>query len=190
MPDFSGNGNYFSLYRYLANGFPDPAFGVDGTTTLGNGFFNGPVIVTSQGDKAVATSYSYNIVTGNYGFAVGRYNADGTFDNSFNGSGTQIIDFGEPTPVIPRALLTVGDTLYVGGDKYNAFSQKIDFAIARFNNDGTLDPSFDGDGKQVTGNGDFSLSTRTISPIHLAAPLPAQVQAQRAVWFLIKALPW
>jgi len=163
VPDFSGNGNYFSLQRYLANGSPDPGFGTDGTTTLGNAFFNGPAVVASQGEKIVVASYTRHPVTGYYGFAVGRYTIDGLFDNSFNGNGMQTIDWGMSTPAIPRAITSRGDELYVGGDQYNAQTNLIDVAIARFKNDGSPDLNFDGDGKQLTGISDYSFSMNNMS---------------------------
>jgi hypothetical protein len=69
-----------------------------------------------------------------------------------------MIDFGDATPVAPRAILSRGDTLYIGGDKYNAGTQKIDFAIARLTGSGLPDNNFDGDGKQITGNSNYSFS--------------------------------
>ncbi len=158
LPDFTGSGNYFSLKRYLSDGSPDLSFGTEGRSTLGNSFFNGPSIVTAQSDKIVVSSYHLNPITGNYGFAVGRFNYNGSFDIGFNGTGMQTLDFGQPTPVTPRSIICRGDTLYIGGDKYNAFTGKIDFALARFRNDGSPDNNFDGDGKQVTGNNNYSFS--------------------------------
>ena len=170
VPDFSGNGNYFSLHRYLASGSPDPGFGTDGSTTLGNAFFNGPAVVASQGEKIVVASYNQHSITGNYGFAVGRYNTDGLFDNSFNGNGMQTIDWGMSTPAMPRAITSRGDELYVGGDQYNAQTNQMEVAIARFKNDGSPDTNFDGDGKQLTGisNYSFSLKNMSVSGTRLA----------------------
>jgi len=158
VPDFTGSGNHFSLERYHADGSPDVSFGTEGSTTLGNSFFNGPSIVASQNDKIVVSSYSLDPISGNYGFAVGRFNNNGAFDISFNGSGMQTLDFGEPTPVTPRYIICRGDTLYIGGDKFNAITQKIDFALARFRNDGSPDFNFNGNGKQLTGNSNYSFS--------------------------------
>ncbi len=170
VPDFSGNGNYFSLQRFLASGSPDPGFGTGGATTLGNAFFNGPVIVAAQGEKIVVSSYNYNAATGLYGFAVGRYTIDGLFDNSFNVNGMQTIDWGMSTPAMPRAITHRGDELYVGGDQYNAQTNQMEVAIARFKNDGSPDTNFDGDGKQLTGinNYSFSLKNMSVSGARLA----------------------
>jgi uncharacterized delta-60 repeat protein len=157
-PDLTGNGNFYTLQRYLANGSPDAGFGINGSTALGNAFFNGQPIVANQGEKIVVAAYSLNPISKNYGFAVGRYNNDGSFDNGFNGNGMQTIDFGDINPVAPKALICRGDTVYIGGNKYNATTNALDFAIACLDKHGLPDSLFNGNGKQVTGISDHSFS--------------------------------
>ncbi|MEO6731867.1 MAG: T9SS type A sorting domain-containing protein [Ferruginibacter sp.] len=155
-PDLTGAGNFFSLQRYFADGTPDNSFGQQGITTAGNDFFNGNTEVTTQGDRILVTSFSHNLVTDQYGFAVGRYNNDGSIDNSFNGNGRQVTNFGAGTPVAPTAIISRGDTIYVGGTLYNPTTNRLDFALARYRGNGSLDNNFDLDGKQVTGSPSYS----------------------------------
>ena len=156
VPDFTGAGNFFSIQRYFATGDPDYGFGQDGIDTLGNSFFSGAAQIALQGDKIVVASHSHNTVNDDYGFAVGRYNNNGSLDKSFNGNGQKITVFGPGAPVDPRAVVIQGDKIIVGGNIYNPSTQKIDFALARYNNNGSTDNSFDGDGRQVTSlNGHF-----------------------------------
>ncbi len=162
-PDFSGGGNFFSLQRYLSTGEPDMNFGMNGTTTNGNDFFNGTTTVASQGDKIVVASYAYDDKTGSYGFAVGRYNNDGAADNSFNGNGRQTTYFGAGTPAVPKTILTTDQHLYIGGDSYNAATQLMEFTITRYKNNGLLSPDFGSNGRQVTGQANYHFSLQQLS---------------------------
>ena len=99
-----------------------------------------------QGDgKIVVVGTS---ATGSGGdFALARYNPNGSLDTSFSGDGKQTTDFGGvgdgATGVALQAdgkIVAVGSSRSGGGD----------FALARYNPNGSLDTSFSGDGKQTT----------------------------------------
>jgi len=81
------------------------------------------------------------------GFALARYNADGSLDTSFDGDGKLTTDFGGGV-AYGVALQPDGKIVAVG---YVAgFGGEGDFALARYNADGSLDTSFSGDGTQTT----------------------------------------
>ena len=73
-------------------------------------------------------------------FAVARYNSNGTLDTSFNLDGKLTTDFSRYDLANTMAIQADGKILVAGGSD-------SDFAVARYNSNGTLDTSFDGDGK-------------------------------------------
>src|SRR6185369_12235464 len=80
-------------------------------------------------------------------FALARYNANGSLDPSFSGDGRQVTDLGGGNDgATGVALQADGKIVAVGFG--GAFGN--DFALARYNADGSLDTSFSGDGKQTT----------------------------------------
>ena len=81
------------------------------------------------------------------GFALARYNPNGSLDPSFSGDGKQTTDFGSAGGANGVALQADGGIVVVGNGGNG------DFALARYNPNGSLDPSFSGDGKQTTGFG-------------------------------------
>jgi len=88
---------------------------------------------------------------GDWDFALARYNPDGTLDTSFGTSGTTTTDFGgNPYDQDQaNALVVLGDGRLVAAGMTGSPTGATDFALARYNLNGTLDPSF-GDGGKVT----------------------------------------
>ena len=84
-----------------------------------------------------------------YDFALARYNSNGSLDTTFSGDGKQTTDFAgaEATAVACRATARSSRSarLRRAGD---------DFALARYNSNGSLDTTFCGDGEQTTDFGD------------------------------------
>lgn len=92
-------------------------------------------------------------------FIVIRYNPDGTLDSGFGTGGVATALFGAGRNATPAALVLQGDKILTGG------SVDGDFALARFNTDGTLDESFDGDGRVTTDfGGDDALRALAVQP--------------------------
>jgi uncharacterized delta-60 repeat protein len=99
-------------------------------------------------------------------FSLARYNADGTFDAAFGDGGIVIQPIGGPMPLIDIgtsvALQPDGKILIAG---WTSIGAGPDFAIARFNADGTLDTTFSGDGIAITAVGP---GVATDQALHLA----------------------
>lgn len=135
----------FALARYNSDGSPDATFGGDGKITTD---FGGPAhSVAIQGDgKIVAAGIAGTNFTGNFrDFALARYNSDGSLDDSFGGDGKVTTDFaGSHDSVTALAIQSDGRTVAAG---YAVLSDTYQFALARYNPDGSLDTTFDGDGK-------------------------------------------
>ena len=89
-------------------------------------------------------------------FALARYNPNGSLDTSFSGDGKQTTDFGGFDEANGVVLQRNGKI--VGGRASQG--PRSDFALARYNPNGSLDPSFSGDGKQTTDFGGTDEATR------------------------------
>ena len=141
-----GEGAGFTLARYNADGSLDTSFSGDGKQTAGGTF---------ESASGVALQTSGKIVTVGAGaddFALARFNANGSLDTSFSGDGKQTTDFGGFEFTSGVALPGNGKIVAVGDSCNGAFTN-CDFALARYNADGSLDTSFSGDGGQKTNFG-------------------------------------
>ena len=87
-------------------------------------------------------------------FALARYNPNGSLDTSFSGDGKQTTDFGGPTT--RRTRWRSRRTARSSRSAHERQRTGSHFALARYNPNGSLDPSFSGDGKQTTDFGGTS----------------------------------
>jgi uncharacterized delta-60 repeat protein len=146
-------GSYFefAIVRYNTNGTLDNSFNGNGKLTLDLGTGNSVVeAVAIQDDgKIVVAGTAYN--GSNEDFAIARFNADGTLDNTFDLDGTLTMAFGTGNDVVYDIAIQTDGKILVAG--YTVIGSTQDFALVRFNADGSLDTSFDTDGKATT---DFS----------------------------------
>lgn len=145
--------NTFAVARFNADGTVDNTFNSVGkqTTDFGSGYNIATAIAVQSDGKIVVAGYAY--IGSSTDFAVARYNADGTVDNSFSNDGKQTGSFGSETNYAYSVAIQKDGKIVVAGQTYGAsFS---DFAIVRYNSNGTLDNSFSEDGKQTT---DFGFS--------------------------------
>ena len=146
------SGGDFALARYNPDGSLDLSFAGDGmqTTDFGRDL-EGASDVALQPDGRI-------VLVGRGGpgedFALARYNPDGSPDLSFAGDGMQTTDFGDVDTA--SGLVLQGDGKVVVAGTTGA-PGSTDFALARYNADGSLDLSFAGDGMQTA---DFSATDR------------------------------
>jgi len=150
---FSNNGSNddFALIRYNANGTLDLSFGTNGklVTPIGSGNDYGLSVAIQSDGKILAAGYSHN--GSNNDFAVVRYNSNGTLDNSFGTNGKVTTDIGGGNDRAYSLAIQSDGKIVVAGSSPN--SPDYDFAIARYNSNGTLDLSFDTDGINTTNIG-------------------------------------
>ena len=140
--DTAGNGD-FALARYKTDGSLDTDFGGTGMVTLN---FSGTDVA-----RAIAIqSDGMIVVAGNSDtdFAIARYRTIGLLDTTFGTDGMVTTDFVGQDVAHGIAIQIDGKILVVGNNG------TTDFAIARYNTDGSLDTDFDADGKVTT---DFSV---------------------------------
>jgi uncharacterized delta-60 repeat protein len=146
---YSDNGsNYeFSLTRYNSNGSLDTTFDGDGKVTTDFGSSDTAYSVAIQSDgKIVVAGYSWN--GSNWDCALTRYNSNGSLDTTFDGDGKVTTDFGNSDDFAYSAAVQSDGKILVAGESFNGSNR--DFALMRYNSNGSLDTTFDGDGKVTT----------------------------------------
>ncbi|MFF9011412.1 calcium-binding protein [Streptomyces sp. NPDC014870] len=138
----------------------DPGFSGDGKVTVdvANAEFNSDVLV--QADGKIVTLGSGSDFEQPYDFVLVRHNADGSRDTTFGGGdGVVFTDFDAGSHDEARALMqdSTGGLLVVGSSgPADTFVPQV--AMARYTLDGSLDTTFSGDGKLVTGLGSTASS--------------------------------
>jgi uncharacterized delta-60 repeat protein len=148
---YNGTNYDFAIARYKTGGSLDTSFSGDGMkmTDFGSGHDGAFGLVLQPDGRLVAAGYAYNGT--DYDFALARDNAGGSLDTSFSGDGKQTTDFGSGNDQANALVLQPDDKLVAAGQASNGADD--DFALARYKPDGSLDPSFSGDGKQITAFG-------------------------------------
>jgi uncharacterized delta-60 repeat protein len=149
----------FAVVRYNTDGSLDTTFSSDGkvTTAIGSSQDQARSVVLQSDGKIVAAGLSDN--GSNYDFAVVRYNTDGSLDTTFSDDGKLITAVGLGTDFANSVVLQSDGKIVAAGYSYNVSSE--DFTVVRYNNDGSLDTTFSGDGIVTTAVGagsDFGYS--------------------------------
>ena len=144
----NAGGSSFAVVRYNTDGSLDTSFNGTGIViTSVNGSHDYAFSVAIQTDGKIVVAGTSGISTNN--FAIVRYNADGTLDTSFNGTGKVIT-------AIPGGISSVAiqsDGKIIAAGESNATGSITAFTIIRYNPDGSLDTSFNGTGKVFTSLG-------------------------------------
>ena len=143
------------VVRYKLNGALDSTFDGDGIVLSDFAYTLRAVALQPDRKIVVAGEPPSQFGTG-WDFALLRYKADGSLDTSFGGDGTVATHFGRDDWPVGIAIQPDGKIVLAGWTEPSVYGPK-DVALARYNRDGTLDGSFDGDGKIVTdvaGGGD------------------------------------
>ena len=136
----------FFLARLLAAGGPDPTFGGgDGvvTTDFGGGAADVAEGLAQLPDGRVAVAGTSDERDGRGGdtdFATAVFEANGDLDTDFDGDGLATTDFGTGSQDGAVDVAAHQDGLVVGGNS-DEFGNS-DFAMARYQDTGALDPGF------------------------------------------------
>ncbi len=143
----STTGFDFAVARYNPDGSPDTTFGAEGQviTPVGAGWNSDDaygVAVRSDG-KIVAAGFTNNSGT-NIDFAAVRYDADGSLDTSFGTGGKVVTPVGAGADYAVDVAVQGTKTILAGRSQQSSHN---DFALVRYDDDGDLDTTFDGDGK-------------------------------------------
>jgi uncharacterized delta-60 repeat protein len=139
---FNSAFNLFAIIRFNPNGSLDPTFDNDGIViSPGLGVANS---FTLQPDGKIVAVGSFLNATPNYDFVVVRYNPNGSLDTSFDSDGIVITPVGTRNDFAYSAAIQANGKIVVTGA---AFLETTDFTVVRYNSDGSLDATFDNDGK-------------------------------------------
>lgn len=144
------SGVQLRIVRLLPTGNYDATFSGDGVALISNLQYPArarSVAVQSDG-KIVVAGYAQNSTND---LLVARITASGVADPTFSGDGFVTTSFSTDSDVAEKVLIQPDGKILAGGRSFIAGDW--DFAVARFNPDGTLDATFSGDGKATVGFG-------------------------------------
>ena len=155
------------MARYNVDGTLDQSFGTGGLVSTG--------FAVDGDDSANAVALQTDgkiIVVGQVGphfsqagandtaFGIVRYNSNGTLDTTFDGDGKVTTDFGTTTDIALAVAVQSNGKIVVAGTSGG------NFALARYNTDGSLDGAFGAGGKTTT---DFGSSFDSASAVVIQA---------------------
>jgi uncharacterized delta-60 repeat protein len=154
---FDGSGETFALARYNPDGTLDGGFGGDGTVVTVIPIDSAADSVAIQPDgKIVAAGVSgFHSSTA---FALARYSSDGALDPTFGSDGRVVTTFNGFDGASAVAIQADGK-IVAAGATYTGSGET--FALARYNPNGSLDSTFDGDGRVQT-DGDLGSATSVL----------------------------
>ena len=150
--DSAANSLDFAILRYNEDGTLDSAFGTSGGTNVD--FFSGndaAFALVIQGDgKIVAGGSASRGDASSPDFALVRLNADGSFDASFDVDGKVATDFSSSLDGIYGIALQTNGKIVAAGFTFITSEANDNFALARYNTNGSLDTTFGTGGKVIT----------------------------------------
>jgi uncharacterized delta-60 repeat protein len=165
----------FALARYNSDGTLDTSFGTAGRVTTD---FGGPWEAASslaiQGDGKIVVA-GFTTVSPFANFALARYNSDGTLDTSFGTGGKVITNFGEVSSQAYSVAVDPDGKIVAAG--YANIDGEEDFALVRYNADGTLDPTFGAGGRVITDFGHLEQGFSYAFAFSLAVQLDGKIVA-------------
>jgi uncharacterized delta-60 repeat protein len=146
----ASSNNDFAVVRYNANGTLDTSFNETGKAAadFGADAYGHSVAVYGDG-RIVVTGYTTKSWESKKQCALACFKANGSLDTSFNGTGKVTTNFGGDGNAEGRSVTvqTDGKIVVVG---YATAGNTEEFALARYNADGTLDTSFGDSGQVMT----------------------------------------
>ena len=152
------------VVRYNPDGFLDSTFGTGGVTNtlVGSEASSGYAVdIQSDGKLVVA---GLDRTAGVADVAVVRYNTDGSLDGTFGSGGTVTTAIGSGDEGAQAVAIQHDGKILVAGGSHNGSNS--DFALVRYESDGSLDTDF-GSGGKVThpvGSGDDTAWDLCIQP--------------------------
>src|SRR5436190_3031392 len=144
-----------ALTRYNRYGSLDRTFGTSGkvVAALDSGG-DGSTAIAFQPDGKIVTAGS--VIHNNFvvAFVSARFNSDGSLDQTFGNNGSVQTTFGDPAAEGNDVVLQPdGKIIVVGFSGAGSYTDLNNFALVRFNADGSLDQSFGSGGKIKSASG-------------------------------------
>ena len=185
----TGYNEDFALARYNADGSLDTSFGQGGKvlTEIGSDDNVALALALQPDGKLVAAGDSYN--GSDRDFTLARYNADGSLDTSFGQGGKVLTDIGSHNDLLYALALQPDGKLVAAG--YSSNGSDDDFALVRYNPNGTLDTTFGTGGKVTTwiGSGDDMFHALVLQPDGKIVAAGNNVQGSQSVIALVRFNP-
>ncbi len=139
-------GNVLTL-RYLSDGTPDASFGNHGVveTSFGSGVSSGNAIAVQPDGKIVVAGRTDEAIL------LGRYNSDGSLDQTFGKGGKVLTDIAVGVDNISDIVLQPDGKIVAAGttDIPGDLEDSVYTAVLRYLPDGSLDKSFGSNGSTV-----------------------------------------
>lgn len=139
----------------LSAGDLDPGFGVGGLVTTDfpgttrDSIYSHAIAVQADGKSVVVGTSTGSSFERLNDFRVTRFNTNGTLDTTFGVSGQVSIDFGGRDDDATSVAITPDGRIVVAGKSGISSADELAFAFVRLNVDGSLDSTFDNDGRQL-----------------------------------------
>ena len=145
--DFSFNGTGIAITDFAIAG-------------IGNYHDAAGITTDRSGRTVVAGLTTAGVSLTLYEAAISRYNADGSLDTTFNGTGKVIHDFGGDDHVVGVATDGLNRVIVGGYTNWHAgcvnkveCGDNYNFFVGRFNEDGSVDTTFADGGRKIIGFG-------------------------------------
>jgi uncharacterized delta-60 repeat protein len=157
----------FSLTRYTSTGILDGTFGTSGKviSSIGAGKSYPSSVVIDASDRIVVAGTANNGIKGDFGlprgtvidglnsdFALARYTNKGALDPSFGTGGIVISPIGTGNDAGRSVAIDASGKIIVAGNVAPNFSDRSNFALARYTSAGILDSSFGIGGTVISTN--------------------------------------
>ena len=148
----------FAVVRFNSDGTLDEPFGVDGIAIAD--FDNSATaydIAIQPDGKIVVVGQAY--IAGEYtnGFGVARFQSNGILDSNFGTDGKVTATFFQGKSAYAVVIQDDGKILVGGEADSDEEKSNSEFALLRYNENGTLDATFGNGGRAFTGWQDYSL---------------------------------
>jgi uncharacterized delta-60 repeat protein len=153
----------FAINRYNSDGTLDASFGTGGRVVTPEGYAN-EVAVQADGKIVVVGFGSFDGL--GTGFAVIRYNTNGSLDTSFGRGGKVHTRFSTNIDGANAVMLQPDGKIVAAGLNISSVNETYSFALARYNANGSLDSGFGVGGKVVhtLPNGSAILNDAVLQP--------------------------
>jgi uncharacterized delta-60 repeat protein len=148
-----GSAESIAIVRVKTDGSLDHSFNSDGvvtTSSIGNTPTHAYAVTTRSDGTILAAGDVAQSGTLNKDFVLLSYKSNGDLNNNFGDGGAVVTDISGGNDVA-RAIIkqTDGKIILLGGTEFNAAANS-NFALVRYNSNGSIDNGFSGDGKITT----------------------------------------